>query len=85
MTKSEIMSRFYDDLDHMIWRSEIHRFSSEEVRLHYARLKNTYRTQLTNPSERACLDRLFSDAEEKIDTVAKQHRDYPDSGMRPLN
>jgi hypothetical protein len=82
MAYSSIAQRFEDDLEHLVWRSEVHCLSSGEINLYFTHLRNSY-IKLAGDGDRHELQEAISHWSTVIAKTAARHRLYPSTGMKP--
>ena len=80
MAHSNLANRFTDDASHLVWRSDIHRFSSDEVLKCFNCLRERY-CSIVDDAERPELDKEIEQWSKTVTKVSEDHRHYSDSGI----
>lgn len=74
MTYSAIANQFEDDARHLVWRSEQHRLSSEDIHQGFDRLQCAY-SQFVSGGDRVELSESMGHWTVVIDKLAERHRE----------
>ncbi len=83
MAFSPLVRHFGDDLEHLIWRSEVHHFSSTEIYHHFQVMQNTYSSLVQQEAEEHELQCAIRHGLKVIEKIVQRHQYFLNSKLTP--